>query len=92
MNDAANKIAVSAERSADRFQAPGRDLDARQALEYMRDTLRGTCQPRVHPSTVYDPTPDLAAGHLEQVSSVKQRVPASHAVLIREGIGAGSFE
>ncbi len=39
VNDAANRIAVSAERSPDRFQAPGRDLDARQALEYMRDTL-----------------------------------------------------
>ena len=39
VNDAAYRIAVSAERSADRFQAPGRDLDARQALEYMRDTL-----------------------------------------------------
>ena len=39
VNDAANKIAVSAERSPDRFQTPGRDLDARQALEYMRDTL-----------------------------------------------------
>ena len=37
--DAANKIAVSAERSADQFQTPRRDLDARQALEYMRDTL-----------------------------------------------------
>ena len=39
VNDAANGIAVSAERSADRFPAAGRDLDGRQALEYMRDTL-----------------------------------------------------
>ena len=39
MNDAVNKITFSAERSADRFQARGRDLDARQAREYMRDTL-----------------------------------------------------
>ena len=39
VNDAAYRIAVRAERSADRFQASGRDLDARQALEYMRDTF-----------------------------------------------------
>jgi len=38
-SDAAMRIGVNAERSADRFPAAGRDLDGRQALEYMRDTL-----------------------------------------------------
>jgi hypothetical protein len=35
VNAAGNKIAISAER----FPASGDDLDARGALEYMRDTL-----------------------------------------------------
>ena len=39
VNAAANRIATSAERNADRFPAPGRDLGARHALEYMRGTL-----------------------------------------------------
>ena len=37
--DAANKIAVSAQRAPDQFQTPRPELDARQALEYMRNTL-----------------------------------------------------
>jgi hypothetical protein len=37
--DAANKIAVSAQRTPDQFQTPRPELDARQALEYMRNTF-----------------------------------------------------
>jgi len=37
--DAANKIALSAEQSPDQFETSGHQLDARQALEYMRDEL-----------------------------------------------------
>ena len=37
--DAADKIAVSAGQSSERFEASGHELDARQALEYMRNTL-----------------------------------------------------
>ena len=39
MADAGDKIAVRAELTPDRFQTPKRELDARQALEYMRATL-----------------------------------------------------
>jgi hypothetical protein len=39
VNAAGNKIVISAERSAERFPAPEGDLDARGALEHMRDTL-----------------------------------------------------
>jgi predicted ATPase/class 3 adenylate cyclase len=37
--DAASKIAASAGRTPDPEQPPGQQLDARQALEYMRDVL-----------------------------------------------------
>jgi len=37
--DAGNKIAVSAKQSPDKFETSGHELDARQALEYMRDKL-----------------------------------------------------
>ena len=37
--DAGDKIAVSAKQFPDQFETSGHELDARQALEYMRDKL-----------------------------------------------------
>ena len=39
VTEPANKIAVSDEAAPNQFHTPRRDLDARQALEYMRDTF-----------------------------------------------------
>ena len=37
--DVAKQIAASAKQFPDQFEAPRHELDARQALEYMRDAL-----------------------------------------------------
>jgi hypothetical protein len=44
VTDPGNQIAASAERSPNQSHTPESDLDARQALEYMRDTFDGLAE------------------------------------------------
>ena len=86
LNDAVNKITLSAERSADRFQASGRDLDARQALEYMGDTLGELANHEYTHRPSATPPPDLAADPSKASEFSQERVLASHEpMLVSEG-------
>ena len=92
VNDAANRIAINAERKTltgsrlpDANSMPGKHSST-CATHSRNLPTTGTPLDRLRPR------PRSSRAYLKQVRSVKQRRPASHMGLIREGIGAGSFE